>query len=516
MRSIEFRWLAAFKVLCGIVALLLAGSVAFASMKPRYGGVLRVELLAPSVSLDPRIWKAGSRDLASNERLAALVFDRLVAVDNYGRFVPQLATEWTHDASFRRWQFTIRSGVKFSDGSALSAGDAAHALGALLPDGFQVSTSGNNVVIQASESRPDLLEVLASGRFFVFREATDGTLFGTGPFSLDSTSKELKSAVNDGSATASAPTQHFRFTASGSCWAGRPFLDAVDVTSGVLALRALFDLQVGKADLVELAPDVARRGAQSNTRIWSSSPVTLFALRFESGAAQSANDNLREALALSLDRATMANVLLQKQAEPATALLPQWLSGYAFLFPTEMDVERAKQLRASLPANVAGGTAPLRVQAEALGDLARLLAERVAVNTRQTGLSVQLLNKSGAHDAKSPAQEAADVKLFAWRYSSLSPGQELRDLASAEHAQEVKEGNAADPDRRYAWERKILEERRVIPLVVLPDFVGLSTAIRDWQPSPWGEWRLADVWLEAAPAKAPSGSANANSAGVRP
>jgi ABC-type transport system substrate-binding protein len=311
--------------------------------------------------------------------------------------------------------------------------------------------------------------------------------------------------------------QHFRFVANEACWAGRPFLDAIDVTSGVPALRALFDLQVGKADLAELAPDVARRGAQTNTRIWSSAPMTLYGLRFENSSVQGGNDSLREALALSLDRTTMAGVLLQKQAEPASALLPQWLSGYAFLFAAEMDVERAKRLRTALPANVAGGTSPLRIQPEALGDLPRLLAERVAVNARQTGLSVQPLGKGAAvRDSKVPVQDAADVKLFAWRYSSLSPGQELRDLASAEHAQEAKEGNATDPDRRYAWERKILEERRVIPLVVLPDFVGLAPAIRDWQPSPWGEWRLADVWLEASPAKSAGAAANPNSGGARP
>jgi len=56
----------------------------------------------------------------------------------------------------------------------------------------------------------------------------------------------------------------------------------------------------------------------------------------------------------------------------------------------------------------------------------------------------------------------------------------------------------ADPDRRYAWERKILEERKLIPLVALPDYAGLASTVRDWQPSAWGEWRLADVWLEPA------------------
>jgi hypothetical protein len=55
-------------------------------------------------------------------------------------------------------------------------------------------------------------------------------------------------------------------------------------------------------------------------------------------------------LALSLGRQTMANVLLQKQAEPVSALLSQWLSGYAFLFTMVTNFDRAKDIRATLPA----------------------------------------------------------------------------------------------------------------------------------------------------------------------
>jgi hypothetical protein len=65
-------------------------------------------------------------------------------------------------------------------------------------------------------------------------------------------------------------------------------------------------------------------------------------------------------LGLSLDQQTIANVLLQEQAEPASALLPQWLSGYAFLFTMETNMDRAKEIRASLPAKMAAATEPWR------------------------------------------------------------------------------------------------------------------------------------------------------------
>src|SRR5260370_42243803 len=118
---------------------------------------------------------------------------------------------------------------------------------------------------------------------------------------LDDAEKAAKPTAGD----SAGATQHLRFSANESCWAGRPFLDAVDVSLGVPPLRALFDLQVGKAELVELAPDIARRATQSNTRVWASLPLTLYALRFDNSLPQFGNATLREALSLSLDRTTM-------------------------------------------------------------------------------------------------------------------------------------------------------------------------------------------------------------------
>ena len=35
-------------------------------------------------------------------------------------------------------------------------------------------------------------------------------------------------------------------------------------------------------------------------------------------------------------------------------------------------------------------------------------------------------------------------------------------------------------------------------LVAVPDFVGVDMHVRNWSPASWGEWRIADVWLEPA------------------
>jgi peptide/nickel transport system substrate-binding protein len=503
MRSIESRLFAAINFSLVATQLLLAAPLP-AATRPRYGGTLRVEMHAPSVSLDPREWQIGSLQSASNEKLAELVFERLVALDNYGRFQPVLATEWSHDAGYKRWRFVIRAGVKFSDGSPLNAEDVVAALQPFLPAIEPIPASGGVVVIQSSTPVPDLLERLASGRHFIYRVTASGALTGTGPFVLGvaPTGDGPGAAKNSAPSRAEPPSgAHLFFRANGEAWSGRPFLDGIDVTLGVPPLRAVLDLQLGRADLVELSPDLVPRARQANLRVWISNPVTLYGLRFDDAQAAASGSRLREALSLSLDRGTMANVLLQRQAEPAAAFLPQWLSGYAFLFNVDTNLERAKELRRALPPNATGGAEPLRLRVDPSGDLAKLLGERVAVNARQASILVQVIARPVARPgaaSQAPSDPPSGVHLFAWHYSSLSPRTELESMFAAYNLTEPPEVHATDTDHEglYARERRVLEDRRVLPLILQAESVGLAPSVRDWMPAPWGQWHLADVWLD--------------------
>src|SRR5581483_10009416 len=173
------------------------------------------------------------------------------------------------------------------------------------------------------------------------------------------------------------------------------------------------DLQVGKADLIELAPNEMRAAADRGARIWTSAPVELLALVFGPGRGAD-NARLREALALSIDRAAIHNVLLQRQGVATGALLPQWLSGYAFLFPTAMDLPRARQLVAELPA--ADRTLPLAY--DPADPQARILADRIAVNARDAGITLQVTN-----------QPRGELRLVRARVGSLDGAIALAELA---------------------------------------------------------------------------------------
>src|SRR6202044_1437398 len=64
---------------------------AAASARPQIGGTLRVEISEHVDSIDPRQRPSAPAQAAAVERIAGLVFDRLVRLDEQGMLQPALA-----------------------------------------------------------------------------------------------------------------------------------------------------------------------------------------------------------------------------------------------------------------------------------------------------------------------------------------------------------------------------------------------------------------------------------------
>ena len=471
MRRISYRSLAAGSV-------VLAASLASAATRPHYGGNLRVEMRARVASLDPREMPSDSAEAAAAERLGSLVFERLVRVDDNGRPQPALAIAWQHDAESKRWQFGLRPGVRFHDGASLTPNAVAVALQPLLGNDRVVGVSGEWLVIESPRPMPGLLEEFARGRNFVFHFTAEG-IAGTGPFRIAEweSRRRLVLAANE------------------DCWAGRAFLDSIAIEMGVAAPQQLIDLQLGKADLVELSPEQVRRASQEGARTWSSAPVELLALVFDPRRPAVQDARLRRAVALSIDRASIVNVLLQRQGEAAGSLLPQWLSGYAFLFPTAAEAGRAKQLRSELSA-----TTPIVLVYDSADQALRAIAQRVAVNAREAGIGVQ-----ASGEGPGAAAAGADVRLVRLRLASTDARAALDSLLAALGEAGALPPGAATPEQLYAAERAPVESYRVVPLVRLPEVYGVGPRVKNWMPRRWGGWRLDDVWLDTASQAAAGG-----------
>jgi len=106
-----------------LAAAALAAGVALAPHAPRAAAQdLKIAVAADVTSIDPHFF-----NLFPNNNIAEHIFDKLVQMDADSRMIPGLATSWkTIDPT--TWEFRLRKGVKFHDGSELTAEDVAFSI----------------------------------------------------------------------------------------------------------------------------------------------------------------------------------------------------------------------------------------------------------------------------------------------------------------------------------------------------------------------------------------------------
>jgi peptide/nickel transport system substrate-binding protein len=185
-----------------------------------------------------------------------------------------------------------------------------------------------------------------------------------------------------------------------------------------------------------------------------------------------------------VDRVALQNALLQKQGEASAALLPQWVSGYSFLFPT-YDLAQARDSAAGL-----GYTPQLTIAYDSSDALARTLAERIALNARDTGLRIQATGEQRENPA-------ADSRIVHLALPSSDSRTALATLADAMHSPEASRVEvAAAAEDLWAVENAIVQKYDLVPLLYVPQAYGLSPRVKNWVQPRMGSWPLANVWLE--------------------
>jgi len=413
---------------------------------------LRVETRAAFNTLEP-----------ASDNVASLAFEGLIQFDSAGEAQPALAVSWSHSADAKRWEFRLRPGVKYHDGYPLTV----EAVGGMLQRYLTRATvgiSGGSVVVESDHPMPGLLSELAQPGARMAARSGDGSLVGTGPFRVaqcEAGKRIVLAAFDD-------------------YWGGRPFLDSITVEMGRSYRDQFLDLELGKADIVELPPDAVRRAADRGRKVWASAPLDLVAISFPRGQAK-----LRTALALSIDRAAIHNIILQRQGEVTAAVLPQWLSGYAFLFPTGADMARARALVTELPASARS----FQLGYDASDPLEHIIADRIALNARDAGITVQVV-----------AGGRPDATLTRTRINYFDPALALAEMAAAlKLGDKAVPAGSAGPESLYIAEKALLDTNGVIPLYHLPQTFGVSARVKTWMTpgvAASGDLRLAGVWFE--------------------
>ncbi len=104
-------------------ALFIAAAAATLVLAPPAAGAdLRIAVAADVTSIDPHFF-----NLFPNNNVAEHIFDKLVQMDPDSKMIPGLATSWK-TIDDKTWEFKLRKGVKFTDGSELTAEDVVFSL----------------------------------------------------------------------------------------------------------------------------------------------------------------------------------------------------------------------------------------------------------------------------------------------------------------------------------------------------------------------------------------------------
>jgi ABC-type transport system substrate-binding protein len=257
---------------------------------------------------------------------------------------------------------------------------------------------------------------------------------------------------------------------------GRPFADVVEIELGRSLRDQATALELGKVDVVEAQPQPPALSSNSQ-RVRTSLPVELMALVFPANSrAQDAR--VREALALAIDRKPIQSALLKGAGEPTSSILPNWMTGYSAIFSTQVNIQRARAVLSD------SRQPALTLSYDPRDPAAQLIAERIALNARDVGITLRV-SLAGV----------ADVSLIRIALPTSDPSTSLRETArELGLRQPIIHGNSVDD--LYPAERALLETHTVIPLFHLPVACASGARVHNWRPGRTGDWDIADIWLD--------------------
>ncbi|MES0880801.1 ABC transporter substrate-binding protein [Roseibium sp. SCP14] len=484
---------------------------------------LRVGFTADALTLDP----ANHRDRGT-ETIIRNMFDGLVTRDSSMKVVPEIAEGWQALDS-TTYQFKIRQGVKFHDGSDLTAEDIKFTIDRLVKEnamGGQTSprqsllgpitnieaVDDHTVVIKLDSAWPNLpamlpfQEVVSKAHVErVGEPAMADAVNGTGPFKLVEWRKGdsvIMERFDDyyGGATDIAPVGK-------ACVERVIFKIIPENASRVLALLS------GDVHIINsVTPDLAREiEAHPDTDVVAvnGTRTTFIALNNQEGPF--ADIRVRRALAHALDRQIIIDRILYGNATLTDGILSpdafgknKDLPGYTY------DVDKAKALLAE-----AGYPEGLEVTLDADGST-KELAEVIAVVAKRAGFDIKVaIGESSTLKSRYRTKGGpidGQMWLTSWGNGSLDPvGIFVPTHRTADRGNSSGYSNPevdalldaanteTDPAKRAELYSKaeaiVSSDLPNIYLWVAQDLYGVSKKLSGWQPSSDSRINLHDACL---------------------
>jgi peptide/nickel transport system substrate-binding protein len=444
-------------------------------------------------SLDPHLVDDGG-ERAINDN----IYETLLTRTPEGELQPGLATELPTRIDDTTWQFKLREGVTFHDGTPFTADAVVASVERMAGfiaasntdlDGFFASITGatkvDDFTVNITTDGPDgvlparmyWLKIVAPSAKDV-ADLSDAPN-GTGPYTFDS--REVGATI--------------KLVANPNYWGDAPAVADVTYEFVSEAGTRLAGLKSGKYDLItNLAPQDVEQAPASQALQGQEHPILIL----DADEGITADPNVRKALNLAVDKEAIAKVVYGGYATPDAGQLlsPSILGFNDQLEAYPFDPDQAKQLLED--AGVAGQTITLVGESSGRWLNDRELLEAVADYWTDAGLKVDLQTPEfGAYlDVLFDRENRADAIFVSSSNDILDPDRQLSTYyqmggvgssnSNAELSALIDQGRTElDPDARattYQQAVKIAyDEAYFVWLASNQDLYGLSERLQ-WTP----------------------------------
>jgi peptide/nickel transport system substrate-binding protein len=312
-------------------------------------GTLIFSAPADATTLDPH----NTTDTESDQ-VIHMVYDTLLAFDDEMKIVGRLAERWQVAADGVTWTFALKSGVRFHDGSPLTADSVRRNFARVLDpvqkhkrlplfemiDRVEVVDHTTVRIVTKypfGAFEPTMAHISAAivnpavaDRFGAdFGTRADATS-GTGPYRVARWRKDLEIELE-------RVDDHWRGRAATRRLIYRPVPEAA---ARVLALEA------GDVDVISRVPPTELKRLEASDRVTVLRTVSIGAQQFRFNLTKKPLDDrrVRQAISYAIDRRAIIDTLAAGFATPSTSALSSIMRGYVNLGEIPHDPDKARAL----------------------------------------------------------------------------------------------------------------------------------------------------------------------------
>jgi peptide/nickel transport system substrate-binding protein len=504
--------------LAALAAFPLGLSTLALAEEPVKGGTLKLGFSADPAGFDPARGPSGMSHVVIEQ-----VYSTLMSVDPNAVPYPDLAEKYEQSADGLEYTFHLRKGVKFHDGSDLTAEDVKFTFDRLRAKdsgysyGSQVETISEVVVVDPNTVTFKLSK--PTGPFLVYMAFPGSSIV---PKKLVESGHDLNSKpVGSGpfKFVSYEPRSMVKFTRNEAFYEeGKPYFDALEfhliaditaLTNAVISGTINFSNEIPPKDwqTVTATPGLVGTTLEGSRYYW---------LLMNNTVAPLDNPKVRQAIAHAIDRsAIVAGVFFGQAVAFKGGVIPEWNWGYAGIdyFAAGADPDKAKALLAEA-GHADGFTTSLTMASSFPAMVA--MAPIIQANLAAVGIKAEIKTMEIPRywdEVWGPSK--FDLTAMYWVSPLADPddfvtnnyacGMAINVQKSCSKAMDealAKAKSAPTQEARkaaYAEQQKLsLDEMPIVPLVNSLILTAHTDKLKNYKPMRTGFLKtLKDAWLEA-------------------